>query len=377
MESTKNVDWGVPHLPACPTMSVDGSSLASIRDTMTQLPPDAATKQTMLSIIQRWRGDPESIEPIGALRDVLDGIRALSRGDARLAAMNTFVRTLGTAEALATFLDMMRDSADRVGTKDEELTRFSRNARKHAVYGWAGQTLLLFSGFEPTSGTVEPEKGVLELLGENPPPAVWGLSMHIWQPNPNAKGFSSGADIGSNLIVEPPHSHPFDFASMVATGVMRQSIYAQGAADGEGNDRYDGVRLEHVDGVWPEHQYRTTCELSTLEAGVTFRAGDSYYLPSDMIHDVEFDAKVAATTPAVTLFLASEAVVKPHVYMSEIMADAHDADPGLKEQGGALSPDAWRAKLTAVSAYLRGEQDTLRLEEIVNHQGDYAFFHTA
>ncbi|HEY5835774.1 MAG TPA: hypothetical protein VIW71_18095 [Streptomyces sp.] len=358
-------------------MSVDGQSLVAIRDTMTSLSPDERTEQALTAILAGWRGDRASVDPIGAIRDVLDDIRALPRGAGRLAAMNTFVRTLGEAEALATFLDMMRDSAERPGTADEELTRFSRNARKHAVYGWAGQTLLLFSGFEPTEATVTPEPGVLELMGENPPAAVWGLSMHIWQPNPNAKGFSSGARIEEGVIVEPPHSHPFDFASMVSTGVMRQSIYAQASATPGCEGRYDGVRLEHVDGVWPEHQYRATCELSTLEKSVELTAGDSYYLPCDVIHDVEFDAKVATATPAVSLFLCSEAVVKPHVYMAATMADAHDANPALKAQGGALTPEAWQAKLAAVSAYLRGQRSTLSLDDIVDYDGEYAFFHSA
>lgn len=377
MNVAVNEDWGVPHLPQCPPVEVDGRTLREIRDTMTKLPPDMTTEQAITEVMRSWRADRHGIEPIGAIRDVLDRIRAQPRGSARLAAMNTFVRTLGSAEGLATFLDMLRDSATRTGTADEELTRYSRNARKHAVYGWAGQTLLLFSGFDATDATVAPEPGVSKLLGENPPAAVWGLSMHVWQPNPNARAFPSGGRIDGGLIVEPPHSHPFDFASMVATGVMHQSIYAPEAADGEGGGRYDGVRLEHVDGIWPEHEYSSSCELSTVERSVELRAGDSYYLPCDMIHDVEFNAQVAATTPAVTLFLASEAVVKPHVYMAASMADAHDANPRLKEQGDVLPQSAWQAKLEAVSAYLRGERDTLQLGGIVNYEGDYAFFHSA
>src|SRR5688572_23150444 len=314
--NSRNVDWGEPHLPACSRLSVDGRRLAEIRDTMTNLPPDPSVETALVSIINQWRADPTSVEPIGAVRAVLDRIRIMPRGDNRLAAMNTFVRTLGQANALATFLDMLRDSARWEGTPDEELTRWSRNARKHAVYGWAGQTLLLFSGFEPTEGTTEPESGVLELLGETPPPAVWGLSMHIWQPNPHAKAFPSGARIPSHVIVEPPHSHPFDFVSMVSQGRMHQSIYTQGRAnDGQGEGRYDGVLLEHVDGVWPEHIHRSTCEIATIEQSVALGAGDSYYLPCDMIHDVEIDATVAVNKPAITLFLCAEAVVKPHVYM--------------------------------------------------------------
>jgi hypothetical protein len=162
---------------------------------------------------------------------------------------------------------------------------------------------------------------------------------------------------------------------------MRQSIYAHRRPGGAGHPRaggrYDGIRLAHVDGVWPEHQYRSSCELATLEENVVLRAGDSYFMPTDMIHDVEFDAETAATTPAITLFLASEAVVVPHVYMADSMAVAHDENPDLKSSGKALSAAAWEAKLSAVSAYLRGERSVLSLADIVRHDGTYAFFHKA
>jgi hypothetical protein len=336
-----------------------------------------------MSTVSKWRDNPQSVEPIREIREVLDAIRILPRGETRLALMNTFVRTLGRPQVLATMLDMLRNSAERDGTDEEELTRPSRNGTQHAVYGWAGQTLLVLSNFGQSEGTVRAEPDSLQLLGETETPGLWALSMHIWQPNPNAKGFSSGARIDTDTIVEPPHSHPFDFSSTVSVGVMHQSIYADRPFDGHGDGtdsrgtdgRYDGIRLEHVDGVWPEHLYRSSCDLTTLERRVALKAGDSYFLPTDMIHDVEFDAKIAATTPAITLFLASEAVVVPHVYMAKAMADAHDANPDLKTQGSALSATAWHEKLKTVSSYLRGEQQTLCLDDVVKHDGEYAFFH--
>jgi hypothetical protein len=348
---------------------------------MTAMPPDAGTEQALASVMQKWGSDPRSIEPIRGIRRVLDDIRELPRGPSRLTAMNTFVRTLGKPQALATLLDMLRDSAGREGTYEEKLTRPSRNGTQHAVYGWAGQTLLLLSDSGNHEGSVEPEPGALELLGEEATPGLWALSMHIWQPNPHARAFPSGARIEPGAIVEPPHSHPFDFSSMISAGVMRQSIYAHSdprdAGHHRAGGRYDGIRLEHVDGVWPEHQYRSSCELVTLEENVVLRAGDSYFMPTDMIHDVEFDAKTAAKTPAITLFLASEAVVVPHVYMADSMATAHEKNPGLKNRGKALSAAAWEAKLSAAAAYLRGEQNTLSLADIVRHDGEYAFFHKA
>jgi hypothetical protein len=221
---------------------------------------------------------------------------------------------------------------------------------------------------------------VREMLGEAPP-AVWGLSMHIWQPNPHAHRFASGKRAEPDLILEPPHSHPFDFASMVATGTLCQSIYAQhdplavDGIDSRVDGRYDGVPLEHVDGVWPPHNHRSPVEVGTTESGVGLQAGDSYFMPSSRIHDFEIDAGTARSTPAITLFLASEMVVKPHVYMSPSMADFHTSRPGLKSEGRPLAPADWRAKLRAAAAYLRGEVPVLSLDEIVKYDGEYAFFH--
>ena len=372
----------VPHLPECPRLSIDGMSLASIRDCMTHMSSDTATETAVLSVVEQWLREPVSVEPICSIRRLMDSIRVLPRSDERLKRMNTFVRTLGQREVLATFLDIMRHSSERTGNREQELSQVSQNASKHSVYGWCGQTLLVLSNTECTDGTTTPEEGVQALMGKMPT-SVWGLSMHIWQPNSHAKGFATGKGIESGAIVEPPHSHPFDFASMVSIGEMHQSIYNQ---DGEERTsdaasptyagRYDGTVLEHVYGVWPPHYGREPGRVVTREARVVLRAGDSYYMPCDTIHDVEIDARTASTRPTITLFLGSEAVVKPHVYMAPAMADFHDANPDLECTGRALSPDAWKEKLSLVSAYLRGLSPTLTLQSVVNHNGEYAFFHS-
>jgi hypothetical protein len=389
MEETMTIPWKlddaltVPHLPECPKTSVDGLSFVSIRDRMTRIPPNIAVERAILSVIEQWLNDPRSVEPIRHIQSLMDSMRALPRGEERLSQMNSFVRTLGKPQVLGTFLDMMRESSGRVGTREQELSWISQNASKHCLYGWCGQTLLILSSTETTEGTLEPEPGVRELfLGESPP-AVWGLSMHIWQPNPHAKGFESGRRIEPGIILEPPHSHPFDFASMVVIGEMYQSIYAQRDsrdAFAQVNSavpagRYDGVKLEHVDGVWPPHNHRSSCELFTLEERVPLRAGDSYYMPCDKIHDVELEAITASKTPTITLFLGSEAVVKPHVFMAPSMADFHELNPDLKHSGRALAPKDWHAKFQAVASYLRGKNPTLNLDNIVRHEGGYAFFH--
>ena len=375
---------GTPHLPKeCAAATVDGMSLASIRDYMTQGARDVAMERAVSSVAEQWLNDHKSVEPLQSIRSLVDSIRTLARGDERLKRMNSLVRTLGQPEMLATFLDMILDSSQRTGTREEALSRISQNASQHCIYGWSGQTLLITSSSEPTKGTLEAETGVYDILGEAPL-AVWGLSMHIWQPNPCAQGFSSEKRFEPGIIMEPPHSHPFDFVSMVTIGGMRQSIYAQCGADNTpvqirreaGKGRYDGVRLEHVHGVWPPHNFRTSTKVVTLEERVPLIAGDSYYMPCDRIHDVEIDSRTASETPTITLFLASEAVVKPHVYMAPSMADFHEANPDLKRRGRAQSPADWTAKLDSVAAYLRGTCPTLNLGDIVRYDGKYAFFHT-
>lgn len=381
--STNSDRWGAPHSPAGPSTSLDALSLATIRDALSTATPDQGVEDTVLATVARWREDLSAVEPLSEIRAVIDAIRALPRGDRRLSAMNTLVRTLGQPGVLATVLDVMRDSAQRTGTREQQMSLVSQTASQHCIYGWCGQTLIMTSGAEPTDGTLEPELGVREMLGESPL-AVWGLSMHIWQPNPRAKGFPFGKPAEPDVLVEPPHSHPFDFVSMVSVGDLRQSLYAQRSSEadgatrgaGESPGRYDGVGLEHVDGVWPPHREREPAEVLTLESRVLLSAGDSYFMPCDRIHDVEVDATTARTRPAITLFLASEAAVKPHVYMSEAMATFHAENPRLKYGGQALPSADWHAKLQAVAAYLRGEEATLSLDDIVKYEGEYAFFHS-
>lgn len=382
MEASRKWDdpLGIPHLPECPDVSIDNLSLASVRDVMTSLAPEVRIERAILRLVEEWLVNSTSVEPIQSIRSLMDSIRSLPRGDERLKCMNSLVRTLGQPQVLATFLDMIRDSAGRTGTREQELSRISQKTTQHCIYGWTGQTLLVTSSAEPTKGTLEPETGVAELLGEVPP-EVWGLSMHIWQPNPRAKGFASGASIERGIIVEPPHSHPFDFASMLAIGGMHQSIYAQRRSNSDlvepihRGHRYAGTTLQHVYGVWPPHDHRLSSEVMTLEERVSLRAGDSYYMTCDRIHDVEIDANIALDRPAITLFLASECVVKPHVYMAPSMADFHDAHPKLKHRGYALPSEDWHAKLELASAYLRGKALTLNLHNVVKWEGEYAFFH--
>lgn len=379
----ENSSLAVPKLPDdCPRVCTDGKSLAQIRDLMTSWPQASSVKEAISTIMEAWRKSPRSVEPLLAIQSILDNIRASPRCDDRVLQMNTLVRSLGQPEEFATLLDMLRDSSKRMGTLEGKLSEASRNSTKHAVYGWCGQTRLLLSSCTHVNSAVSPEAGVARFLGKTPI-AAWSLSMHIWQPNANANGFLCGINNVKDTVAEPPHSHPFDFASMVVAGRLHQTTFAQGDSNQEqishastgGRGRYDGVKLIHVDGVWPPHHHHGDAHLVELENRVELMAGDSYYMSADMIHDVEVDTSVAQHEPAVTLFLRSETYVAPHVYMAPEMAAFHSRNPDLKESGRPLTESDWNEKLRLVADYIRGRNKTLNLNHIVRHHEDYAFFH--
>jgi hypothetical protein len=94
-----------------------------------------------------------------------------------------------------------------------------------------------------------------------------------------------------------------------------------------------------------------------------------------MIHDVEIDPVAAVETPTITLFMSAEYMVMPHVYMARSMADYHERYPSIKTLAKPIPPASWHAKLEALSKYLAGHSSTLRLPEIVQFDGEYAFFH--
>lgn len=355
------------------------TTLESMRDALTNGHVDQSTAETIAALIERWRNAPTSVDPLAEMQRVLEQARTIPRGDERVKVMNAIVRTLGRPDTLATFLDMLRDAATRSGTTEQEYCRSTlQNVRMHSIYGWCGNTLTVESLYFPTDGTYEHIPGLGERLGNSP--SAWNLTVHIWQPNVTAKGFPLDIELESGALVEPPHSHPFDFVSTVVKGTMHQSIYAQSSIDAvsppEGKHRYGHVPLEHVDGVWPPHEFRETCALKTLEHRVTLTQGDSYYMPCHWIHDVEINKTIASTKPTITLFLSSEYMVMPHVYMTKAMADFHSKNPDIKKNGVPIPESAWHRKLAAISGYLRDEPGTLNLNDIVDYRGEYAFFNT-
>lgn len=381
-QEVERVGLGCPRLlGSCPKVTADEMSFRRNLDRMRSLIPNQATRHAVLSLLDRWHAQRDSVDPIASIRGLLDTIREVPRSDERVNRMNTFLRILGQPEHFATLLDMVRHSSYRLGTTERLLSESSRKSSKHAVYGWCGQTRLVLSGTEPTPNTLVSEPGVQDFLGKTPTSA-WSLSMHIWQPNANAKGFECGCSSAPQIIAEPPHSHPFDFSSIVVIGEMHQSIYAQcdsvveltGRTSRAPRGRYDGITLSHVHGVWPPHSQYEEASITTLENRVLMKAGDSYFMPGNIIHDVQVDAAVSQSRPAITLFLRSEAYTRPHVYMSRAMADFHALNPDLKHQGYPLVEEVWNRKLELVADYVRGKTPTLDLSSIVKYENEYAFF---
>lgn len=349
--------------------------LAASRDLLTEMTPDPDVELQLARLLQSWREDPHSATPLQDLRALLEQLRARERGDRRIAGMNTLVRCLGERHNLAEFLHMLRDAIQKDGTQEQEIALISQQGKWHSIYGWCGQTIAITSASDLLSVTSKANHvSVAERLEY--PRALWWISIHVWQPNARAAGFPSGKLPEPDLIMEPPHTHPFDFVSMVSVGKLRQSVYqVKEYAGRTGHGRYDGVTLRSVDGVWPPHQRAQPTELETVEERVELTEGDSYFLPYTIIHDVEVSASEALTSPAITLFMASESLDLANVYMAEAMVQYHEANPDLLMKARPMSKADWENKLIMLADYLQGKASALRLSDLVDADTDYAFFH--
>jgi hypothetical protein len=319
------------------------------------------------------QGRTDSVGTLGKLQELLEQMRHAPKGIARVSQMNAFVRTLGRADNLALFLELMRTSLKSAQPSDRKIAERSRVGLTHCLYGWAGQSHVLYSERNPLPSTTLAGNGVEDHMGY--PVAEWHASIHIWQPNPEAQAFESLKRFEPGVLVEPPHSHPFSFVSYVSIGAMRESVYQETSvpAPAGSADRYQDVDLERVDGVWPPHREYVRRGLRTIEDRVDLVQGQSYFMSSDMIHDVEVDRAMSADRPAITFFLCSETTRVPNSYMVPSMAEFHRGHPDLTRQGKALDLEAWDAKLDATACYLRGETNYLRLGEIVKCDSSYAF----
>ena len=354
--------------------SSSSPNLLSSRDALSAGHCDKHTAEAITSILaEPEQGQSDAAGTLEKLQLLLEQIRHTPKGITRVSRMNAFVRTLGRADNLALFLELMRTSLKSAQLSDHKIAERSRAGLTHCLYGWAGQSHVLYSERNPLPSTTLAGSGVEDHMGY--PVAEWHASIHIWQPNPEAQAFESLKRSEPGVLVEPPHSHPFSFVSYVSIGAMRESVYQETSAPAPTGsaDRYQDVDLERVDGVWPPHREYARRRLRTIEDRVDLAQGQSYFMSPDMIHDVEVDRATSADRPAITFFLCAETTQVPNSYMVPSMAEFHRDNPDLTRQGKPLDLEAWDAKLDATARYLRGETDYLRLGEIVKCGSSYAF----
>lgn len=384
MNGKKNI-YGV-EFSACPYDLKSKSCMSTYvgllesRDAMSSMDIDNDIENKIVSLLETWDSKQNNIKPFSKMQKILESVRKIPPSDKRVKLMNSIIRTLGKPDNLATFLDMLRSSSKNEGSDEQNICKNKlQTVKMHSIYGWSGTTLIVESLDNPNEGTHEVIDGLGEKLGNSP--SAWNLTIHIWQPNLTAKGFSVDEPLKKpNVILEPPHSHPFDFLSFVVKGNLHQSLYVQEGCDDKSfnnyqNGYYSDTALVHVDGIWPPHDYSNESKLNTLEHRVLLQAGDSYFMPCDWIHDVEIDASLGRNQPTITLFFSSEYMVMPHAYISKSMFEYHVENPDLKKNAKPISEENWHKKLKSISDYLRDEEGTLDLNEIIQYKEDYAFFH--
>ena len=242
-------------------------------------------------LLDDWQG--EGRNPLRELQILLSEMRRKTKSQARQKKdMAAFVACLGKPQNLATWLEVLLAAGRKQGAtcanaaapgSEEEQWATLLQYQRHSHYGHLQLLLLSDEERDQDGSFVEGSE--------------WGLVLNVWQPTTRIRScFKSEMRRDPALMVEPPHSHPYDFVSHVVTGKLRQTIYSpipaqQVKAAVGGPGRYDGVALTHVDGVWPPHRkIREPCGLAT-ERHVVIEAGGSYFLPKNVVHDVELDLR--------------------------------------------------------------------------------------
>ena len=189
------------------------------------------------------------------------------------------------------------------------------------------------------------------------------LQLSVWKSSTRARRahFSSAGDIAPGMICEPPHSHPCEFTSRVVSGNLSQTLYRRTATPAEaGGGRYAGVELTNVKEIWPAHdQLREPCGLTAIDHGV-IQAGETYFMPQHLVHDVCYPED--DDTPTITLALFPEHLVAPDVFMEPPMLAYHDAHPHLLEGDKPLTQEEWSRAMKQIASYLRGDSATLDIE---------------
>ena len=334
-------------------------NLSGYRNEFTTMQPNPEISHAIQTAIDSWQKIRLGCDPVADLQQVVEKMRKMATGAPRNQCMNTFVRTLGEPGTLATWLDILRHTYHQNNTAGQKICQILQSYKRHSHYGHC-QLLMLVSerhlteAITPTSARVS--------ANQTKHAQQWDMTLSIWQPLATGTSFASAKRSEPHLLVEPAHTHPFDFVSKVVIGTMYQSTYRSTTKEVSSGSkgRYAGVSLTRVDRTWPPHQYRKQAWLETLEDRVPLQAGDSYFLPSDLIHDVEMDLTISFNQPTITLMLSAESTVSADVYLEPVMLDFHDANPNLKDADCEMPFETWNEILRDTSAYLRGAS-TLQL----------------
>ncbi|WP_163380171.1 hypothetical protein [Cyclobacterium sp. SYSU L10401] len=334
---------------------------------------DSGIEEKIHSCLDKWnRGDIGS--PISDLRVIVEPIRMTPPSFRRLQLMNSFLRVFSRPQIITKYLEALVIASQDNRSGDSELINRLKDDTLHSMYGWCGNCQIFYTSSAPLPYYGIKSKKLQRQMGY--PVGVWGINIHVWQPNSSAIPFKVKGNLPSNIITEPPHSHPFDFVSIVLKGRVHQSTYYPCKNEDSASSSistYKGFGFEHVDGVWPPHTNKNKCYLKTLEHRVLIEEGGAYFMPLEVVHDVQVEKNVASKTPAISLFFASEYYSPAHVYTTKEMIDFHNRNPFLKYEGSKLSSSQWEKKLIYISEYLLNTRETLNLNPIVKHRKSYSF----
>jgi hypothetical protein len=121
-------------------------NLLSSRDALSAGHFDEGTAAAITGILAGLgQGRTDAAGTLEKLQVLLEQIRHAPKGIARVSRMNAFVRTLGRADNLALFLELMRTSLKSAQLSDRKIAERSRAGLTHCLYGWAGQSHVLYS----------------------------------------------------------------------------------------------------------------------------------------------------------------------------------------------------------------------------------------
>ncbi len=123
-----------PYAPITSRAMQEYDSLAAMRDAMTNAKIDYKIEQKIETILEKWKVEPSSVQPYVEMRSVLEDTRAIPPGNERISLMNSIIRIIGKPNNLAIYLDMLRDSSNRQGTKEQELCKnILQNVKMHSI----------------------------------------------------------------------------------------------------------------------------------------------------------------------------------------------------------------------------------------------------